>query len=290
MNGSLYKLQNNLSDQLKNFNFQNYLTEDLMDLVVRKGLLIVGGIFVLILGFYLSGYLVRLLRKTMRKGNLDPSLVSFLGSASSITIKVLVIISVAAMLGVETSAFVTVIGAAGLAIGLALQGSLSNFAGGVLILVFKPFKVGDLIESNGETGVVERIEILYTKITDFDNKVIIAPNGDLANSTPMNYSEKPLRRVEIPIRLSYKSDIKVARQLMLDVFKKDKRIAREPQPVVKMVTMEESYVNLSARAWCSMDDFYNVYWDSIENIKYELEANEHTDIPFPQRDIYIKDN
>lgn len=275
-------------EQLLGFDFNKFFTQDILDLILYKGLLILVGLVLLVAGFFVTKYLVRLLRKAMLQARLDPSLVSFLASACSIGIKALIVVSVAAMMGVETSAFVAVIGAAGLAIGLALQGSLSNFAGGVLILIFKPFKVGDIIVARDQEGEVEYIDILYTKLVTYDNRVVVAPNGELANSMLINLSEKPLRRAEIPVRLSYKSDMDRARQAMLDVFAEDPRIAEEPAPVVVMKQMEESHVSLSARAWCTMDDYFWVYWDCIEKIKKAMETTEGVDIPFPQRDVYLR--
>lgn len=288
-------MQTSISDTLTtsskgflNFDYESFFTKDVLDLILYKGLLALVGIVLLLIGFYLTGHLIRLLKKAMVRARLDPSLVSFLASAASIGIKALIVVSIASMMGVETSAFVAIIGAAGLAIGLALQGSLSNFAGGVLILIFKPFKVGDIIVTNGEEGEVERIDILNTKIVSYDHRVIIAPNGDLANSMLINLSQKPLRRAEIPVRISYKSNIKKARQLMLDVFAEDKRVVENPAPVVVMLEMEESYVSLSARGWCTMDDYFWVYWDCIEKIKEALSSSDVVDIPFPQRDVYVK--
>jgi len=265
----------------------SYFTRDIIDMILYKGLVVLLGLVLLVVGFYLSKYLVNLLKKGMTKARLDPSLVSFLASASGIAIKVLILISVASMIGVETSAFVAVIGAAGLAIGLALQGSLSNFAGGILILIFKPFRVGDIINAKGEEGEVERIDILNTKIVAYDNRVIIAPNGDLANTMLVNLSEKPLRRVEIPVRLSYRSDMTEARSLVLEALHEDSRVVKDPEPVVVMLNIEESHLSFSARGWCTMDDYFEVYWDCIEKITKKLGSSNLVQIPFPQRDVYI---
>lgn len=278
----------NAAADLISFDYGKLFSEETLDWLLQQSLLIALGIVLLIVGFFLTKYIISLLKKAMNRANLDPSLVSFLASAGSLGIKALVVVSVAAMMGVETSAFVAIIGAAGLAIGLALQGSLSNFAGGVLILIFKPFKVGDIIITNGQEGQVERIDILNTKIIAYDHQVIIAPNGDLANSMLINLSEKPLRRAEIPVRISYKSNLNAARKLMIEVFNEDPRIAKTPAPVVVMLQMEESYVSLSARAWCTMDDYFQVYWDCIEKIKNALEQSSEVDIPFPQQDVFLK--
>ncbi len=265
-----------------------WLQQDVLPFLVTEGVHILLGLLVLILGFILTKYPVRLLSKAMKKATLDPSLTSFLASISSIGIKALIIVLAASIMGVETSAFVAIIGAASLAVGLALQGSLSNFAGGVLILIFKPFKVGDIIATRDQEGAVERIDILNTRIVGYDEKVIIAPNGELANSMIINHSEKPLRRVEIPVRISYDSDMQEMRKLTINVFKADKRVSLEKEPVVVMLEMEESYISLSARAWCTMDDYFWVYWDNIEKITEALKESEKVEIPFPQQDVYLK--
>lgn len=267
----------------------DWLQQDILPFLLQEGIQIFLGLVVLVVGFILTKYPVRLLSKGMNRANLDPSLTSFLASISSLGIKALVIVLAASIMGLETSAFVAIIGAASLAIGLALQGSLSNFAGGVLILIFKPFKVGDIISTHGEEGEVERIDILNTRIVGYDQKVIIAPNGELANTMIINHSEKPLRRVEIPVRVSYDSNMQEVRKLAIQVFKKDKRVSSEKEPVVVMLNMEESYISLSARAWCKMDDYFWVYWDNIEKITEALKASGLVEIPFPQQDVYLKE-
>lgn len=274
---------------LSDFSLNKVFTEDVLNFLLAKSLLVLAGIVLLVVGFYLTKYLVRLLKRAMRRAKIDPSLASFLGSACSIGIKILIIISVASMLGVETSAFVAVIGAAGLAIGLALQGSLSNFAGGVLILIFKPFKVGDIISTNNQEGEVEHIDILYTKIIGYDNKVIVAPNGNLANSMLVNLSEKENRRMEIPIRISHKSDINAARIIILQVFAEDPRVVNLPAPVAIMKSLEESHIHISARCWCNMTDYFEVYWDCLEKIKEGISKSNEVEIPFPQRDLYLRE-
>jgi small conductance mechanosensitive channel len=266
-----------------------WLKEDILPFLLEEGIQILIGLMVLIVGFMLTKYPVRILTKGMKRAKLDPSLTSFLASISSLGIKALIIVLAASIMGVETSAFVAIIGAASLAIGLALQGSLSNFAGGVLILIFKPFKVGDIITIRDQEGAVERIDILNTRIVGYDEKVIIAPNGELANAMIINHSEKPLRRVEVPVRLSYESDLAAAREIIINIFKQDARVSSEQEPVVVMLTMEESYIHLSARAWCKMDDYFWVYWDNIERITEALRKSSLVEIPVAQQDVYLKD-
>lgn len=177
------------------------------------------------------------------------------------------------------------LGAAGLAIGLALQGSLANFAGGVLILVFKPFKVGDNIEAQGILGSVEKIDILYTTVRNFDNKVVTIPNGSLANNNITNFSDKPTRRVELPVGVAYGTGLKKTRQVVLDVLAKDNRIHADPAPVVKFTNFGDSSLDLSIRFWTDTLNLWPVYWDNMEGIKEAFEAND-IEIPFPQQDIH----
>lgn len=274
-----------LPDLPKEFRWQHYFTEDLLQWLIEKGMLLLLGLVLLFLGFKLTGFLVRFLKRLMRKAHFDDSLISFLGSLSGFVIKVLVIVMVAAMMGIETSAFVALIGAAGLAVGLALQGSLSNFAGGVLILIFKPFQVDDIIIHSDQEGVVKHIDILYTQIRKYDNELVIAPNGALANELLINLSRMPLRRVEIPVRISYSSDIKRARELVLAIFQADGRVVDDPPPQFLMMNMEDHYLSFSARGWSTMDDYWVVYWECLEAIKEAFHDEPEVEMPFPRRQI-----
>ncbi|MCH7414172.1 mechanosensitive ion channel [Belliella sp. R4-6] len=245
---------------------------------------ILGALIVFIIGKIVIGFLVKALHKVFEKYNIDPSLSSFLKSFASAILYVLLLITVASTLGIEMTSFLAILGAAGLAIGLALQGSLSNFAGGVLILIFKPFKVGDTIEAQGTLGAVEKIDILYTKVRNFDNKVVTLPNGVLANNSITNLSEKPTRRVEMAVGVAYGTDLKKTRQVILDTLKKDERIHAEPEPVVKFTSFGDSSLDLSVRCWADAGDLWPVYWDNMEALKEAFEAND-IEIPFPQRDV-----
>jgi len=272
---------------LQETDWQQLLTSDLLALILEKVGLVLLAILLLWLGFKLTRFPVRLIKAAMRRAKLDASLTSFLASLCSFAIKVLIIVLVAAMVGIETSAFVAIIGAAGLAIGLALQGSLANFAGGVLILVFKPFVVGDIVIHDNQEGVVEYIDILYSHIRKYDNQLVVAPNGALANNLLINLSKMPLRRVEIPIRISYDSDIKQARKLVLEVFEADGRVVDDPAPQFLMMNMQDHYLAFSARGWSTMDDYWPVYWDCLEAIKEAFQESEAVSIPLPQRIVEL---
>jgi small conductance mechanosensitive channel len=201
-------------------------------------------------------------------------------------LKVLVYITALGMLGIEMTSFIAILGAAGLAVGLALQGSLSNFAGGVLILFFKPFKVGDFIERGSESGTVERIDILHTILNTPQNQTIVVPNGQLANSPVINYSDKETRQARFAVGISYGSDIKKAREVILRVLNSDERLLAEPAPVVVLTELADSSLNLSARAWTKNSDYWSFFWENLEKIKEELDK-EGIEIPFPQRDVHI---
>ncbi|MCH7397287.1 mechanosensitive ion channel [Belliella sp. DSM 107340] len=245
---------------------------------------ILGALLIFIIGRIVIGFLIKTIDKLFVKYNIDASLSSFLKSFARAILYVLLFITIASNLGVELTSFIAILGAAGLAIGLALQGSLSNFAGGVLILIFKPFRVGDTIEAQGTLGSVETIDILYTKVRNFDNRVVTIPNGALANNSIINLSEKPTRRVEMSIGVAYGTDLKKTRQIILDILKKDERIHADPAPVVLFTSFGDSSLDLSVRCWADAGDLWPVYWDNMEALKEAFEAND-IEIPFPQRDV-----
>lgn len=225
-------------------------------------------------------------KKILNKSNVDPSLAGFLKGIVSILLKVLVYITALGMLGVEMTSFIAILGAAGLAVGLALQGSLANFAGGVLILFFKPFKVGDFIERGSESGTVEQIDILHTKLKTPNNQVIVIPNGQLSNSAVTNYSANETRRAVFSVGISYDDDIKKAREVILDVINKDERTLKDPEPIVVLTGLGDSSLNLSVRAWSLTSDHWSYFWDNLEAIKEALDAND-IEMPYPQRDVHI---
>jgi small conductance mechanosensitive channel len=246
-------------------------------------------VITLFVGLRLIKTFVNVLSKSMETRSFDETLRPFITNIVGWGLKALLIISVASMVGIETTSFIAVMGAAGLAIGLALQGSLANFAGGILILVFKPFKVGDVIDAQGNLGMVERIDILHTHIKTFDNRVIIMPNGALANSNVTNLSKKETRRVEMSVGVAYGTDLQKVRNVILDTLAVDERILSDPEPVVKFVNFGDSSLDLIVRCWTSVDNFWPVYWDNMEAINNAFNAN-GIEIPFPQRDLHIKSN
>ena len=260
------------------------IKQKMVDLAFQVGPKLILGLIIFLIGRFLIGWVKRLMGRAFEKSEVEASLASFLKSFATAILWVLLIIVIATTLGLEMTSFIAVLGAAGLAVGLALQGSLANFAGGVLILMFKPFKLGDTIEAQGTLGAVESIEILYTKVRNFDNKVVTIPNGALANNSITNFSQKPTRRVEIEVGVAYGTDLKKTRQVVLDILKKDERIHEDPEPVVKFKNFGDSSLDLTVRAWVDSADLWPVYWDNMEAIKEAFEAHE-IEIPFPQRDV-----
>lgn len=247
---------------------------------------VVGALVILILGWWVIKLITGRIRKIMEKREVDPGVRGFTLSILGIVLKILLFIFVISKLGVETTSFAAILAAAGLAIGLALQGSLSNFAGGVLIILLKPFKVGDFIDAQGESGTVTEITIFYTHITTINNQRIVIPNGQLSNNKVTNYSYKPTRRDVVTVGISYDSDIKKAREVLLDILNNDKRTLKDPAPVVLLGGLGDNSVNLSVRFWATNNDFWDLHFDFMEKMKVELEAA-GVSFPFPQRDVHL---
>jgi len=263
-----------------------FLYEKILEIALEFGLSVLLGLLILFVGFKVIKYLLRAFDRAMEKYDFEPSLKTFLKSISSFTLKLILIIIVAGIFGFETTSLIALLGAAGLAIGLALQGSLSNFAGGVIILTFKPFKVNDIVEWGGDVGLVEEINILYTQLRLFDFRVITVPNGQLANSKVTNYTSKERRRVDMSVGISYSSSIPKAREIILDIVKNDERVLKDPEPMVVFTNFGDSSLDLSVRAWVNTPDYWPLYWDTMEKIKQHFDENQIT-IPFPQRDVHL---
>ncbi|MGG5872888.1 mechanosensitive ion channel family protein [Pseudomonas peli] len=239
----------------------------------------------MLIGWWLIGRLTSSVGRLLNMRQVDRALSSFICSLVGIVLKVLLLVSVASMIGVETTSFIAVIGAAGLAIGLALQGSLANFAGGVLIMLFRPFRAGDWIEAQGVSGSVDSIQIFHTTLKTADNKVVIVPNGSLSNGHITNYSRESTRRVDINLGIDYSSDIKQAREVLLNIAK-DPRVRQDPAPVVFVTGLGDSAINLSLRVWVATADFWPVTFAFTEQAKEGL-SEAGIGIPFPQRVVHL---
>lgn len=240
----------------------------------------------LIVGLWVIGTVVTITQKALEKSKTDKTLVPFITSLTSLLLKVLLFISVASMVGIATTSFVAVLGAAGLAIGLALQGSLGNFAGGVLILIFKPYAVGDVVEAQGHIGVVKELQIFNTIILTANNRRVIIPNGAMSNGSIINYSAEGTQRVDMTFGIAYDADVKKAKSLLLNLVMEDPRVLKDPAPLVAVSALADSSVNIVVRPWCDFKDYWNVYFDTTEKAKSVLEEN-GISIPFPQRDVHI---
>ena len=239
----------------------------------------------MLIGWWLIGRLTSSVGRLLNMRQIDRVLSSFICSLVGIVLKVLLLVSVASMIGVETTSFIAVIGAAGLAIGLALQGSLANFAGGVLIMLFRPFRAGDWIEAQGVSGSVDSIQIFHTTLKTADNKVVIVPNGSLSNGHITNYSREPKRRADINLGIDYSSDIKQAREVLLEIAK-DPRVHADPAPVVFVTGLGDSAINVSLRVWVDTPNFWPVTFAFTEQAKERL-TEAGIGIPFPQRVVHL---
>lgn len=256
-----------------------------IDLAIEKGseygLKIIMAIIIWIIGKWIIGKVMKLFKKVLNKNeNMDETLEKFLSNLVRTILLVLLIIAILGQLGVDTASFAAVLAAAGLAIGMALQGSLSNFAGGVLIMLFRPFKVGDLIEAQGEIGVVSEIQIFTTKLTTPGNKLAIIPNGVLSNGNIKNYTELGLLRVDLTIGVSYDADIKETKEALMRAMKSQDKVLKEPAPSVNMGELADSSVNYEVRPWATPEDYWDVYFQTIENCKIELDKA-GIEIPYP---------
>ncbi|QQV01978.1 MULTISPECIES: mechanosensitive ion channel family protein [Chryseobacterium] len=267
-------------------NWENFVSSA-VTMAPRLITAIVSAVLIFIAGRWLIGILKKLIRKAFIKRGVEISLQKFMLNVITWALNILLFIIVVTQLGVQTSAFVAMIGAAGLAIGLALQGSLANFAGGILILLLKPFKVGDYIEvKSGESGTVHEIDIFHTRLITPQNQMVVIPNGDVSNNSITNYTHLGTRRTWFNIGVSYDTDLKQAKDILLDVIKNNQYAFDDPAPQVVVTELGDSAVNLSVRATTSLDNFWTMNEELIISCKKALD-NAGIEIPFPQRDLHI---
>jgi small conductance mechanosensitive channel len=257
-----------------------------LPVVLQYGARLLLALLTLVIGWWLIGKLTRALLALLAHRHVEPTLHGFLGSLLGVALKILLLISVAGMVGVETTSFIAMIGAAGLAIGLALQGSLANFAGGVLILIFRPFKVGEYIEAQGMAGTVQQILIFHTVLLTGDNKTVIIPNGNLSNGAVVNHSRQGTRRVDLTMSIAYDDDVRLARSILLALAEEDPRVLGEPAPVVWLTSLGDNAVNLTLRAWARSGDYWPTFFELQEKAKERFDAAGLT-IPFPQRTVHV---
>ena len=276
----------NLDQNIEQTNEQmQELLQTAYTMLMTYGPKLVLAILVLIIGLWLINKVVGGLRNNLTN-KVDATLGQFGSSIVSVIFKAILLISVASMIGIETTSFVAVLGAAGLAVGLALQGSLANFAGGVLILMFKPFRVGDLLDAQGYIGTVKEIQIFNTILKTADNRTVIIPNGALSNSSMVNINQEATRRVDFVFGIGYGDDIDLAKATLHELITKDERILRDPAPMVVLSELADSSVNFTVRVWVNTPDYWNVYFAMHESVKKEFDAK-GISIPFPQQDVHL---
>jgi small conductance mechanosensitive channel len=258
----------------------------LQEWIALYGLKVIAAIAILVIGRIAAKGIRRIIQRTMQRTHLDETLVSFVSSMCYVGIMAFVIIAALGQLGVQTASFIVVLGSAGLAVGLALQGSLANFASGVLMIIFKPFKVGDYIEGGGVAGVVEEIGIFTTELKSPDNKKIIVPNGKMTGDNIINYTAKEIRRVDIVAGVSYKDDLDKVKNVLADILAKDDRVFKDPAPTIGLLELADSSVNFVVRPWVKTANYWDVFFATQESIKKRFDS-EGICIPFPQQDVHL---
>jgi len=262
------------------------LYDQLIVFIMDFGPKLIGAILVLLVGLWIIRIFVKSLRKGMTKANVDESLRRFIISFVNISLKLLLLIIVVSTLGMAMTSVVAMLGAAGLAVGLALQGSLSNLAGGVLILFFKPFKIGDVIETGSYLGKVTEIQVFNTILKTFDNKTINIPNGILSNGSIVNFSTEPTRRVDMVFGVGYDDDIQKTKEILQNLISSDERIMSDPEPLIVVSELGESSVNFTVRVWVKSENYWPVYFKMQEKVKHEFDKS-GISIPFPQQDVHL---
>lgn len=268
-------------DELNVESLQNKLIEFALEFSIN----ILLAVIIFIAGIFVIRLVRKLIKKSFNKMSVEPSLGTFVHSLVTFMLYAILIVTIGATLGVQTSSFVAIIGAAGLAVGLALQGSLANFAGGVLILAFKPFKVGDLVEIKGRLGTVSKIDILYTRMVTFDNRIITVPNGTMANTDIDNRTMQDKRRIDLKLKISYEEDIQEVRKIVVEAMNKHPRVLEKPAPDMWLDEFGEYDMKIAARCWVLPDEWWPVYWEQLEAIKMALDK-EGIKIPIPKMDIH----
>ena len=261
------------------------IVQRLIDWGINAGERIIGAIIVFVVGRFIISFLNKLINKLLSKRKIDPSIKTFVRSLSNILLTILLIVAVVSKLGVETTSFAALLASAGVAIGMALSGNLQNFAGGLIVLLLRPYKVGDLIESQGITGTVREIQIFHTILTTADNKVIYIPNGALSSGTVTNYSREATRRIEWIVGVEYGEDFEKVKKIIEDILAADGRILTDPAPTIALHALDASSVNVVTRVWVNAADYWDVYFNINKQI-YAVFNREGIGFPFPQLTIH----
>lgn len=260
--------------------------DNIKPLVLQYGGQLIAGLAVLFLGWKVVGFVGRQIEKLIEKKELDPTVKPFIKSLFKIILRAVVLVAALGTMGVEMSAFAALLAATGVAIGLALSGTLQNFAGGLVVLILKPFRVGDVIETSDATGTVTEIQIFHTYLKTFDNKMVVLPNGRISSDRVTNYNVLPQRRVDFVFGIGYNDDLKQAKALLMEVIEKNEKILKDPAPFIGLNELGESSVNLVVRVWANTPDYWEVYFYMMEEVKTAFDTN-GISIPFPQRELHI---
>ena len=262
------------------------LAEQFQQALMQWGPSAVAALLVLLIGWWVAKLLTGLLRRGMSRSNVDETLISFVSNLAYMGLMALVVISALGQVGVNTTSFAAVIAAAGLAIGFALQGSLGNFAAGVMLILFRPFQVGDFVEAGGVSGVVEEVQVFATCLRTGDNRTIIVPNGQITGGSIVNYSAKDTRRVDLMFGIGYGDDLQKAKAILTEIVTADERVLADPVPMVAVVELADSSVNFAVRPWVKAGDYWAVFCDLQEKVKLEFDR-QGVSIPFPQADVHL---
>jgi len=264
----------------------NISVEQLQELAMTYGVKVLLGLLIFVVGKWVARLLVNGMKRMMGRAKVDATLVGFVGNIAYAVFMVVVVLAALNQLGIQTTSFIAILGAAGLAVGLALQGSLANFAAGVMMIVFHPFKVGDFIEAAGTAGVVEEINIFTTRLRTGDNKTMFIPNGNIMGGNIVNFSAKPTRRIDMVFGIGYGEDLKKAKEVLADILAHDERVLADPAPLIAVAELADSSVNFAVRPWVNTSDYWGVFFDTHEQVKLRFDA-EGISIPFPQTDVHL---
>ena len=265
------------------------MLEKLYEWVITRGVNVFFGIIFLSRGWKVINKTLKRIRRILESKNADPTITRFLDNVMNVTLKTVLIIIILQYIGVNLTGLTTIVASAGVALSLALKGSLANLAGGVIILVARPFNVGDFIETTEHSGVVEKISIFYTYLVTFDNKQILIPNGILTDSSIVNYSSKEIRRVDLTFSVSYEEDVIRVKNVLINILKNNELVLEEPEFFVGISMHGDSAINFIVKAWCKTEDYWTVYYDLLETVKIKFDE-EGISIPYPQMDLHVKKN
>ena len=265
------------------------MLEKLYEWVITRGVNVFFGIIFLSIGWKVINKTLKRIRRILESKNADQTITRFLDNVMNVTLKTVLIIIILQYIGVNLTGLTTIVASAGVALSLALKGSLANLAGGVIILVARPFNVGDFIETTEHSGVVEKISIFYTYLVTFDNKQILIPNGILTDSSIVNYSSKEIRRVDLTFSVAFEEDVIRVKNVLINILKKNELVLEEPEFFVGISMHGDSAINFIVKAWCKTEDYWTVYYDLLETVKIKFDE-EGISIPYPQMDLHVKKN